>query len=383
MSIELKQHDNGVFYIHWTEPSPRGQRGRSKRESTRTKELATAKTYLSNWLLIEKGRVAPGDTLTIERLWEKYEEMHVLVKTAAPDRIVGAWKNLQPYFGELAVSELSSDVVATYRAKRVAGKLGRPCKDTTVRLELSQLVACLNWCSSKKRSPPFLDRATVPHIELPPAAEPRDRWLTTEEIGRLLAAAAETRGHHDGRMSRAERFIWLALETGSRKTAILELTWDRVDFVTGVIHFERSGRKKTKKRRASVPISKALRPVLEQAYAERENNLVLDRSFEVDLIVRRAGNRAGVPGVTPHVLRHTAATHMARRGVPLWIIAKVLGNTVAMVERVYAKHCPEDLRAAVDAISGGATVRANGAQDVVRHGRLSDDSAQSGLERNS
>ena len=42
------------------------------------------------------------------------------------------------------------------------------------------------------------------------------------------------------------------------------------------------------------------------------------------------------------------------RAVPLWIIAKVLGNSLAMVERTYAKHCPDDLRQAVDTITGGA-----------------------------
>ena len=49
-----------------------------------------------------------------------------------------------------------------------------------------------------------------------------------------------------------------------------------------------------------------------------------------------------------------AALHMARKGVSLWKIAKILGNTLTMVERVYAKHCPDDLRESVGAISGGA-----------------------------
>jgi integrase len=75
-------------------------------------------------------------------------------------------------------------------------------------------------------------------------------------------------------------------------------------------------------------------------------------------IVRDIATAAGVSGVSPHVLRHTAATHMARRGVPLWTIAKVLANTLAMVERVYAKHSPDDLRVAVGMISGGALVAA-------------------------
>jgi len=58
-------------------------------------------------------------------------------------------------------------------------------------------------------------------------------------------------------------------------------------------------------------------------------------------------------GISPHVIRHTAATHMARNGVPLWKIAKILGNTLAMVEKVYAKWSPDDPDGTVNRISGG------------------------------
>ena len=197
----------------------------------------------------------------------------------------------------------------------------------------------------------------VPGFGLPADSEPRDRWLRRDEIDRLLAAAQS-----EGRMSRVERFLWLALETAGRKQALLDLTWDRVDFETGVIHLALPGLKQTKKRRASVPISAALRPVLERAYTEREGDLVLDHGGDVwtavQSVVRRAGlapataRAAKATGVSPHVFRHTAATHMARRGVPLWLIAKVLGNSLTVVERSYAKHAPDDLRGAVDMISG-------------------------------
>ena len=58
-------------------------------------------------------------------------------------------------------------------------------------------------------------------------------------------------------------------------------------------------------------------------------------------LIRRYGARA-IPGkkLSPHVLRHTAATHMARRGVPLWIIAKCLGNSVEMIEKTYGHWIP-------------------------------------------
>ena len=83
-----------------------------------------------------------------------------------------------------------------------------------------------------------------------------------------------------------------------------------------------------------MPISRALAPVLARAYAERTCDPVLDGTQAVNDSLDRIAKRAGVEGVTPHRLRHTAATWMARRGVPLWKIAGILGNTMAMVETV-------------------------------------------------
>jgi len=105
-------------------------------------------------------------------------------------------------------------------------------------------------------------------------------------------------------------------------------------------------------------------------HRERINTFVMDNQSDVWATVQCIAERAGFgdprktprrngmkprkTGISPHVLRHTAATQMARRGVPLYDIAGVLGNSLAMVEKVYAKHCPERLRAAVDRISGNS-----------------------------
>ena len=66
---------------------------------------------------------------------------------------------------------------------------------------------------------------------------------------------------------------------------------------------------------------------------------------------RAAARRAKLPHVTPHVLRHTAATWMVQRSVPFEMVAKFLGNSKEMVERVYGHHSPEWLRLAANALS--------------------------------
>jgi len=350
---ELRRADNDRFYAHWTDGR------RSKRQSMGSKDEAEARIRFAHWLLLQGQANRPEGPVDydVAQLWAVYKERHVDRETASPETLDLAWKHLSVHFGLLTLSAIDQDTVDSYTAKRAAGRIGRPSGDSTVRRELGALRACLNWCAEPKRK--IILPVQVPVFDLPAEGEPRDRWLTSAEIERLLATASV-----DGvRTARGERFLRLALETAARKTALLELTWDRVDFDTGMIHLNVPGRRRTKKRRANVPISRALLPHLRKWHAERINDLVLDNSAEIWATVQNIARAAGFgeacgarakpkrTGVSPHVLRHTAATHMARRGVPLYDIAGVLGNSLAMVEKTYAHHCPERLRDAVNAIS--------------------------------
>lgn len=67
---------------------------------------------------------------------------------------------------------------------------------------------------------------------------------------------------------------------------------------------------------------------------------------------RRAVKDAGLgKEVTPHVLRHTAASWMAEAGVPMSEIAAVLGHSDSRVtEKVYARYSPTYLQRAVKAL---------------------------------
>jgi integrase len=325
---ELRPAANGTFYIHWSENR------RSKRQSTGAKEMGAANAFLEEWLRLARSQSNPA-ALTCRDLWEaKYG--------AQDERTRFSWANMEATFGDLRPIEATQERMDAYIADRTAGRIGRkPAAPSTIRLELSLLRASWNHAVRKRR----IATTDLPVLDpLPDASPPRDRWLKDDEVKRLFAVA---KGKY-----RIELFLWLALETAARRTAILELRWEQVDWETGVIHYLPAGQAQSKKRRASVPISAALRPVLLQAYEERTTPYVLGTPGRIREALIAAADEAGVKGVTPHVLRHTAATRMARAGVPLWLIAKVLGNTVEQVENVYAKHSPEMLVSAVEAISG-------------------------------
>ncbi|MEJ0095155.1 MAG: tyrosine-type recombinase/integrase [Methylocella sp.] len=68
--------------------------------------------------------------------------------------------------------------------------------------------------------------------------------------------------------------------------------------------------------------------------------------------------------VTPHVLRHTAATWSMQNGTDLWEAADLLGMTVKTLERVYGHHHPNYQKDAADNLSKspGRAVRTDTAQ---------------------
>jgi integrase len=333
---QLRPAASGVYYAHWS------TNRRSARKSMGTADRATAERRFAQWLLTRHDQSVQNlHTLTVADCWSVYRA-HRVPQLASPDTVLHSWAVLEPHFGVLRADGVSQRDVDAYVVRRT-----RTVQSQTVRRELAALIAMLNFAAAPARA---LIR-TAPVLALPAAAEPRDRWLRMHEMQALLTAARTLRG--GDRLSRGERFLWIALETAARVQAILDLTWDRVDFDAGVIHFDVPGRKRTTKRRAAVSISSALRPVLERAYRERTGPVVMDHGGAVWAVLKRIAAVAGVEGVSPHVLRHSAATAMARNGVSLFVISKVLGNSYQVVEKVYAKWCPDDPAATVDRISNG------------------------------
>lgn len=307
----------GKYYVVWAEG------GQTKRLSLRTDNLELAKQRFE-----DLQRAPVGDTAA--DIFSAYTDDRKDRTTHT--RMLDAWKRLKPHFGYLRPDQITRMTCRAYTEERRRDKVS----DGTIIKELTTLRAALRWN----------DKNTPAQFEMPSAPAPRDRFLTKEEFLRLRDACG--RPH-------VRLFVILALSTAGRQSAILELTWDRVDFERGLITLALPDDHGRKKGRATVPMTAMARQALEEAKRGALTKHVIEYAERPVKSIKKgfadACRRAGLENVTPHTLRHTAAVWMAEAGRPMTEIASYLGHSDSQItERVYAKYSPEYLRHAASAL---------------------------------
>jgi integrase len=183
-----------------------------------------------------------------------------------------------------------------------------------------------------------------------PDGEERAKALTEQELARLLAATpAEWR-----------LIVRLLAFTGLRLGEALALRWSDIDLGRRRLHVRRrvyAGKfapPKSRYGRRQVPLSESLARELwarRKALRGGEEALVfpgrdgepLDAST-VFRVVKSAARAAGVPWAGPHVLRHTCATMLFRRGLNAKQVQLWLGHhSPAFTLATYVHLLPDDL----------------------------------------
>ena len=219
-------------------------------------------------------------------------------------------------------------------------------------------------------------------VVLPQKPKSRERWLTRSQAARLLWAAWRARQvMRDNLTLRATgrhlaRFILVGLYTGTRHAAICGAAMrpaigrGHVDLDNGVFYRRATGARETKKKQTPVRLNPRLLAHLRRwQRLGIANHSMVEWNGKPVRSVRKsfaaAVKAARLDGsITPHVLRHTAATWMMQNGADLWDAANFLGMTVEMLQRVYGHHHPKHNDSAVAAIGRRPGVRERDATSV-------------------
>jgi integrase len=346
----------------------------------------------------KSGRIAHG------ALWIIRDGKHQESTGCGPDDRVGAEKRLERYLNRKHAKQAKKSVrdpdqipvadVLNLYAENVAPGHARP-KETAQKIErllaffgrdmLSDITGdrCRQFVATRStpvaaREDLIVLRSAINHhreeghchrvvsVVLPAKAVGREKWCTRSQVAKLIWTAWRYREIQDSKRTNRRpwrhvaKFLLVTAYTGTRSgaacAAALEPTEGKgwIDVERGIFYRRPQGERETKKRRPPVPLPYRLLGHLRrwkrlgQLYAvEWNGNPVRD----CDRAFRNVAHAAGLPWVTPHIMRHTCGTWLAQSGVDLWQAAGFLGMTVQQFEETYGHHHPDymgEARAALD-----------------------------------
>lgn len=336
----VKRPDTPNLYIYWYGSST----GRIRRRTTGTSDPAEGLRRLTAFVDARLNAGVAGDDRPLLDLLCDYVEHGLDGKPGQEpgQNALKHWAAFCNWTDLLYVDELTYDAQEQYvqwrRASRT--KLGKPLSDGSLIRELGVMRSALEY--SRKRG--FI-KELPPKFSLP-EPPPRDRFLTQDEYHRLLKETEQT--------PHLWRFVVFAVLTLQRPTAVLQLHESQVDFARQRINFSKPGEIATKKRRPVVRIAKTLENPLREAIRASTTGFLIEwNGLPVKCLrtaFKKACCRARIHDATPYTLRHTGATWLAASGVPMRQIAGMLGHSEISTTERYAKHSPDFLEDAADAL---------------------------------
>lgn len=249
------------------------------------------------------------------------------------------------------ISTLTAPVIVEYRDRLLgAGKAPATANRYLATIKAILRKAHIEWGAL----------AVLPSFKLLKLNNERYRWLTDEEEDRLLI-------HSPVHLRDLCTFL---IDTGARLSEATTLTWANVDMERHPRPLVKFMDTKSGKPR-SVPLTKRVEDMFRRLHAckpEREDRVFLYRPLGNDRLREvtngtkvtpfrnphgawyKATSDARLDDLNLHDLRHTFASRLVMRGVPLLTVSKLLGHATIQMTMRYAHLAPDAFDAAIGAL---------------------------------
>lgn len=349
----LHRKGTGIYVVQFYDPDRQPQR---KRVSTSVRDLRSAERLRRRWeVAYAEGRYDPwtepapepgtsdhrprprrSATLADARREFLTSRSHLALNTRLNYERVTGW------FVDYVGSERSVGEVTAREIERWIGSLD--VKPVTKANYVRHLRAWFRYCVAQQTL--TADPTEDVGLERVPRSFPKA--LRPEDVERVAAyAEAHCRDGRHRSSAWAAPFIRLGAETAMRRNELLHLTWDRVDLDAGHLTVACTDSFTTKSgAERRIPLSERAGIVLDQQVPQSSGLVLTGGNGPIaprtcSGVVKRFAVAAGVPSLTPHVLRHSCITWLVERGVPLPVIQRFAGHGSVDVTMRYAHVAPE------------------------------------------
>lgn len=307
---------------HTIDLYPEGRRGKRHRETfhgTREEALGYEREL---YLAFHKAPKPHNKTVNdIAPDYLEWVKMHRSEKTHKDQRKM-LYKNLLLFFGQMQPDRITKMVIQAYKKKRTED--GKKKIHRAVNLELMCLRRLITWASERNYCEPPAKFEMLPHKRKVPQV------ITREQVQTFFAALSPER-----------RSLFIVMYScGLRKDEICRLR--KSDVVNNVVTVRGKGDKQRK-----VPLTRAAQEAIKEQL-KRMDRLEYKSEFlfpsrktkgvltDIRKPIKTAMAKAGITSrITPHMFRHSFATHLLEADQDLRTIQELLGHEELSTTQIY------------------------------------------------
>jgi site-specific recombinase XerD len=311
-------------------------RGKRIRRSLGVKDKRLAEIKLKEIeLQLAKGKLGYAIDKYLEDFIEEY--LNWSENTKAKNTYLTDKKSLnsfKEYFGNVKLSQINMLTLEAWKVWLVeTKKLSKTTANIRIRHIKSALSKAVEWNYLEENPAKNLKQYKVP--------KEKPKFLTEKEIKKVFSCIKNK--------THLAVFNLLYL-TGMRLSEALNLEWEDINFDEGflVVRNKKDFHTKNYKER-HIPIHPKLNEYLEHLKIISKEKVVPYSNNTIWSLFQKYSKKSGIK-VTPHMLRHSFATHLVNKGVSLQVIKEILGHSDYSTTLIYAKVIDEYKRKALEEI---------------------------------
>ena len=224
--------------------------------------------------------------------------------------------------GHKRVTDLTTEAVEEYLLWRKESITTKGGSGRGVLIETTVLSLLLDYAVEEG----WLPKTPLKHKPKMPEPEERVHPFTPEEVRKMDAVEKTPIG----------ALLYAVFKyTGLRCSDVCDLRWTAIDWSNLMLHWRTAKRG----RMVDIPLNRELYRMLKDAHIPEDKGRIFPDANTTRLYkhIRRIGEQAGVENCHPHRFRHTFACRLLAKGASLFDVAKLLGDTHAVVDKHYGK----------------------------------------------
>lgn len=223
--------------------------------------------------------------------------------------------------------------------------IGQKTGTVSIRRKLSSLTHFYKWLRRKS----LISYNPLQKVLLPKVPERLPKVLPEKTISQLWNAMTSGEEISDYKKVRDQSIIALLYGSGLRRSELINLKWADIDEARGILRIQGKGRKYRQ-----VPVHKDVIILLRQLRSlsgeilhgdSGKDCVILTDSgkpcypkFVYNRVVQLVGTFTTADKKSPHVLRHSMATHLMDHGAELNAVKEILGHASLAATQVYTHN---------------------------------------------